>query len=161
MKKIKIAHPKMLNFLENDNRVEILVGNHDYKKSGNMKFEFTTTNNKFGLITHGFEVDKCMKSSISRFFSWILGGIEKIIPGLDNFFARKKFWNQGLQNKVRDYAIKKFQKGYDIVICSHCHIPKYEEIDGKKYANTGACQEGRLECVLINTDTGEVSLITE
>lgn len=160
MKKIKIAHPKILNFLDTDNRVKILVGNHDYKRSGEMNFKFTTTNNKFGLITHGFEVDKCMKTSISRFFSWILGGIEKIIPGIDNFFARKKFWNQGLQKKVREFAIETFEKGYDIVVLSHCHVPKYEEIDGKIYANTGACQEGRLEGVLINTDTDEVSLIT-
>ncbi|MHA1718803.1 MAG: metallophosphoesterase family protein [Promethearchaeota archaeon] len=161
MKKIKIAHPKMINFLETDNRVEILIGNHDYKRSGKMKFEFTTKNNKFGIVTHGFQVDKCMKSSISRFFSWILGGIEKLIPNIDNFFARKKFWNQGLQNKVRDYAVELFNKGYDIVVCGHCHVPKYEEIDGKIYANSGACQEGRLEAVLINTDTGVVSLLKE
>lgn len=159
MKKIRIAHPKMLNFLENDNRVELLVGNHDYKINGKMNFKFTTKNNKYGLITHGFEVDKCMKNSISRFFSWILGGIEKLIPNIDNFFARKKFWNQALQNKVRDYAIKKFEKGYDIVICAHCHVPKYENINGKIYANSGACQEGRLEGVLIDTNTGEVKLI--
>lgn len=159
MKKIRIAHPKMLNFLETDSRVEFLVGNHDYKRSGNMKFKFTTDNNKFGLITHGFEVDKCLKTSISRFFSWILGGIEKLIPWIDNFFARKKFWNSPLQKKVRDFAVKKFKKGYDIVICAHCHVPKYENINGKIYANSGACQEGRLEGVLIDKSTGAVSLI--
>ncbi|MHA1473610.1 MAG: metallophosphoesterase family protein [Promethearchaeota archaeon] len=159
MKKIRIAHPKMLNFLETDSRVEFLVGNHDYKRSGKMYYSFSTQNNKIGLITHGFEVDKCMKSAVSRFFSWILGGIEKIIPGIENFFARKKFWNSALQEKVRDFAIKKFEKGYDIVVCAHCHVPKYEEIGGKIYANSGACQEGRLEGVLIDKSTGTVSLI--
>ena len=166
MKKIKVAHPKIINFLNTDERVHILVGNHDYRRGGKLNFKFYTKDNKKGLITHGFQVDRGLGNIITRFFYWILGLIEKIIPDLDNFFARKKFWNQGLQKKVREFALKKFEKGYDIVVCGHCHVPKYEEIygngnNGKIYANSGTCQEGRLEGVLINTDTGEVSLKIE
>jgi UDP-2,3-diacylglucosamine pyrophosphatase LpxH len=161
MKKIKKAHPTMINFLKTDERVKILVGNHDYRRRGKLNYKFTTKTNKVGLITHGFQVDTGLKTSISRFFSWILGVIEKFIPKIENFFAKKKFWNEGLQLKVKKYAVKKFEKGYDIVICAHCHVPKYEEIEGKIYANSGTCQQGRLEGVLIDTDTGKVRSITE
>ncbi|QEE14232.1 metallophosphoesterase family protein [Promethearchaeum syntrophicum] len=160
MKKIRVAHPKMINFLETDERVELLVGNHDYRRRGRLFYHFTTKTNKLGLITHGFQVDTGFKSSISRFFSWILGGIEKIFPGIDNHFCKKKFWNQALRNKVRKFALKKFEKGYDIVVCGHCHGSTYEEIENRIYANSGTCQEGKLEGVLIDTDTGVVKVIT-
>jgi len=160
MKKIKKAHQTILDFIKTDIRVVEIIGNHDYELGETKIVNITTNNNKKVLISHGYFNDPGMGTKITRFFCWILGKIEKwFLPFIDNFFAKKKFFNTPTQERVKRYAEKMFKKGYDIVICGHTHVHVCENIDGKIYANCGKCQEGSLEGVLLDIETGKVELV--
>lgn len=161
MKKIEEVHPIILNFINSDSRVIKLIGNHDYSLGGTLKVSLTTENGKKICITHGFEYEKRLKNKIGRFFSWILGKIELLFPNIDNFFSHKHYLNKGIRQKVLDYGKAILEKGYDIVVVAHSHGLTKHEFGTKIYANSGTCQEGKREGVLIDLSDGSVRLVSD
>ncbi|UYP46064.1 hypothetical protein NEF87_002349 [Candidatus Lokiarchaeum ossiferum] len=161
MAEIINAHPTIIKFMDYDSRVIKICGNHDYTLGGAFKVSLTTNNGKKICITHGFKNEKHLKNKIGRFFCWIIGKIELIFPNIDNFFAHKYYLNKGTRQKVMDYGKNLLDKGYDIVVCAHSHYLTKEEFGSKIYTNSGTCQEGKLEGVLIDLNSCEVSLVSE
>ena len=160
MKEIKVAHPTILNFIDTDPRVVKIVGNHDYALGGTLKVFLTTENGKKICITHGFDAEKRWQNKIGRFFCWILGKIEYIFPRAENVFANNRHLNKGTREKVMDFGEAILNDGYDIVVCAHSHGLAKQNFGQKIYANSGTCQEGKLEGVLIDLEDGTVTLVT-
>jgi len=151
-KKIRQAHKALFYYLETMLSAQLiqLKGNHDYRLFKLLSKVIKTKSGKRILITHGFQNDPWMTSPVSRFLVWCVGIIEKPIPGIDNIWGTSK----KISNKTFSYAMKMCKK-YDYVVCGHTHILR----EGKSYFNSGTCQQGRLEGVLIDTDTDEIRTI--
>ncbi len=161
MKRIRQAHPTIIHFFESDPRIRFLVGNHDLTLTGKSTAEFMTKSGKKVLISHGFQNDLGMSSAIMRFWTWIIGKLEILIhPDIDRigdiFFKNQN--KEILMEKVRDYAAKQLIY-YDICICGHSHYNEIGELNGKPYANSGGCIWGKIEGILLDCETDELSIV--
>lgn len=168
MRRIREAHRSICRYLESEVRLERVKGNHDYILGGKIKKIIKTKSGKKILITHGFQADGWMNSPIARFLSWCLGKVEKLFPKIDNVFCKP----EAIEEKVRSYAFKKL-KEYDVVILGHTHKQKIkkirpiignllrDEIVEKEliYANSGCCLDGRIEGILLDTETDELEIV--
>ena len=165
MKNIRSFHYTLTKFVDGEYvhgmifpEVIRIKGNHDYTLFGKMKVEITTKSGKKILITHGFQNDPWMTNPISRFFTWCLGRVEKLIPDIDNVFSASKRIN----NKANEYAMQQLTK-YDIVILGHTHKIECKQylILGRfvTYANSGTCTNGKLQGILIDTETDEIKVV--
>ena len=102
-----------------------------------------------------------MNNIFVRFFVWLVGGLERLIsPNLDLWphMLRRPGEKSMLKERQIKYAAQ-LLKTYDICILGHTH---YHEIVSKEngvYANSGTCQNGKLQGILLNTDTEEVSMV--
>jgi len=165
MRKIRKFHYTFTNYVEGKYykpvifpQIVKLKGNHDYSLLGQMKAEITTRSGKKVLITHGFQNDPLMTNPISRFFTWCLGRIERLIPNIDNVFSASKRIN----NKANEYAMQQLKK-YDIVILGHTHKIECKQylVLGRfvTYANSGTCTNGKIQGILLDTDTDEIKIV--
>jgi UDP-2,3-diacylglucosamine pyrophosphatase LpxH len=160
LKRIKKAHSLLWNTFNNKLKLGYkfirLVGNHDYQLLGKSTYTITTKSGKKILISHGFQNDKSMKNPFVRFGVWCLGLVEKIIPNIE--VVERVFKNSSVSKQIEEntmqYAYSKFNE-YNIVVCGHTHdqTAVHFDINGNNwYYNTGTCQHGKLEGILIDSD---------
>ncbi|MBD3352495.1 MAG: hypothetical protein GF364_13485, partial [Candidatus Lokiarchaeota archaeon] len=163
METIRQVHSKLIKYLENNPKIEFIKGNHDYDLTGTLSVKFNTDSGKKVIITHGFQHHKHGKNWFVRFLVYMMGWVEIVINAdIDKLptILAKPGDKTKYQKEQRVFAETILQK-YDILICGHTHRPLIENIDGKIYANCGTCQWGKLEGILLDTTTDEVSLITK
>jgi UDP-2,3-diacylglucosamine pyrophosphatase LpxH len=159
--KIKKAHPILYSLL---NTGIILIGNHDYKIFGKSEYIITLDNGKTILVTHGFQNDPSMTSPLTRFGNWILGNIQRIIPGSFVWFENRfSSVDKGLVEHAYKYAKEKL-KTYDYVVFGHTHIHEKKSFDtgnlnNINYYNCGSCKFGKTQGVLIDTEKNLIHLI--
>ncbi len=162
-KKVKKAHPKLIEIFENDPKYVYIVGNHDFKLTGLYSDEIRTKSGKRAIILHGFQADPWMNNAIVRFFVWFIGALERLIsPNIDLWPHMLR--RPGKKSRLKERQIKfaeKLIQTYDIAILGHTHFHGIENYgEGKIYANSGTCQNGKLQGIMLDTDTDEVSMIT-
>ncbi len=160
-KKIEKAHEKLITIFENDPKYIRIVGNHDFSLSGLYSDEIRTKSGKRVIILHGFQADPWMNNIFVRFFVWVLGGLERLIsPNIDT--SHHVFRKKGNKSMLKKQQIKfaaNLLKTYDICILGHTHYHEIDFSEDRIYANSGTCQNGKLQCIILDTDTDEVSLI--
>jgi len=165
MRRIKKSHPMLHKLFNNKINPTIkfirLTGNHDYELLGKTTHTINTKSGQKILVSHGFQNDKSMTNPFIRFGMWCLGWVEKIIPNIES--VERVFKKSSVSNKISentmDYAILNFNKGYDIVVCGHTHVQgqvQYSIFGNKMYYNSGTCQHGKLEGVLIDDEKSYV-----
>jgi UDP-2,3-diacylglucosamine pyrophosphatase LpxH len=161
-KKVKNAHEKLINVFDNDPKFIRIVGNHDFNISGLYSDEIRTKSGKRVIILHGFQADPWMNNAFVRFIVWLVGGLERLIsPNID-------MWPHMLRRKGKKSMLKERQikfaaellKTYDICILGHTHYHGIDFTENGVYANTGTCQNGKLQAIMLDTDTDNVEMIT-
>ncbi|MHA1112153.1 MAG: UDP-2,3-diacylglucosamine diphosphatase [Promethearchaeota archaeon] len=160
-KKVEKAHKKIIDVFENDPKYVRIVGNHDFSLSGLYSDEIRTKSGKRVIILHGFQADPHMNNAFVRFFVWILGGLERLIsPNIDksHHIFRKKGDKSMLKKRQIKFAAN-LLKTYDICVLGHTHFFGIDESEDGIYANSGTCQNGSLQGIIIDTDTDEVSMV--
>ncbi len=160
-KKVRQAHGKLIDVFENDPKYVRIVGNHDFSLSGLYSDEIRTKSGKRVLILHGFQADPWMNNIFVRFIVWVVGAFERLIsPNIDAWphMLRRKGKKSMLKERQVKFAAK-LLKTYDIVILGHTHYHSIDFTEDGVYANSGTCQHGKLQCIVLDMDTDEVSMI--
>jgi UDP-2,3-diacylglucosamine hydrolase len=154
--------------------VYFIEGNHEFcmgsffeKYTGIMCMDDLSINvdNKKFFITHGYQINRNLLVKILK-TSFIYGIMDMFGPGLTwkiaaisgTFLSKKtKPFNKYVINILRQFALRKFDDGYDAVILAHSHISdKIENNSGntkKYYLNTGDIIKSSTY-VEYNTGTG-------
>lgn len=152
---------KLLQYLLEEKCAILLKGNHDRNLSfGKDQIVITLPNNKNVLITHGHQNDKSMGSWYQSIALHLLKFVEMIMPGIDNLVVRYlDEERQGAYPKAKDYAEELLLRDdVDYVVLGHTHIHEILQLsNGKTYLNSGTCQNGRFEGVII--DGNNIDLI--
>jgi len=160
IRNIKLINPKVQYLLEEKCAI-LLKGNHDRNLSfGKDQIVITLPNNKNVLITHGHQNDKSMGSWYQSIALHLLKFVEMIMPGIDNLVVRYlDEERQGAYPKAKDYAEELLLRDdVDYVVLGHTHIHEILQLsNGKTYLNSGTCQNGRFEGVII--DGNNIDLI--
>ncbi|MBN2154646.1 MAG: metallophosphoesterase family protein [Candidatus Lokiarchaeota archaeon] len=161
-KKIKKAHEKLVKVFENDPKYIYIVGNHDFNLTGLYSDEIRTKSGKRVIIAHGFTADPWMNNVFTRTLIWFIGGLERLIsPNIDLWphMLRRSGEKSILKKRQTKYA-EKLLKTYDICILGHTHYLDIDTNDvGRIYANTGTCQTGKLQGILLDTETDEIRIV--
>jgi UDP-2,3-diacylglucosamine pyrophosphatase LpxH len=160
-KKIEDTHKKIITVFENDPKYVRIVGNHDFSLSGLYSDEIVTKSGKRAIIMHGFQADPWMNNAFVRFLVWIVGGLERLIsPNVDawSHIFRRKGKKSILKERQIKYAANLLKK-YDICVLGHTHYHSIDTSEAGIYANSGTCQNGKLQGVILDTDTDEVILV--
>lgn len=173
-----LTHLKRLK--EMGTEIIYIEGNHDFSVGAFFTDILKATvypdsadidlNGKRFFLTHGDIIKQSAGYKIWRKFlrSHIFSMINKSMPPsfiwkVAMFLSKKSRRNSesgiSISKLQREFAIDKIDKGFDIVILAHSHIPKYsvEFINGKKgiYANPG--DWGR-EFSYLSYEDGEIRL---
>ena len=160
-KKVEKAHKKITDVFENYPKYIHIVGNHDFNFSGLYSDEIGTKSGKRIIILHGFQADPNMNNIFVRFFVWVLGWFERLVtPNIDtsHHIFRKKGDKSMLKKRQIKYAAH-ILKTYDICVLGHTHYFGIDVSEDGIYANSGTCQNGALQGIIIDTDTDEVSMV--
>jgi UDP-2,3-diacylglucosamine pyrophosphatase LpxH len=161
-KKVNEAHKKLIRVFDNDPKIIRIVGNHDFSLSGLYSDEFLTKSGKKVIILHGFQADPWMNNVFVRFIVWLVGGLERLIsPNIDLWphMLRRK----GKKSMLKEHQIKfaaELLKTYDICILGHTHYHSIDTSEDGVYANTGTCQNAKLQGILLDTDTDKVEMVS-
>lgn len=160
-KKVKKIHDKLITVFENDPKYIRIVGNHDFSLSGLYTDEISTDSGKRVIILHGFQADPWMNNAFIRFLVWIVGGLERLIsPNIDQ--STHIFRRKGKKSMLKERQIKfaaKLLETYDICVLGHTHYHGIDITDNGIYANSGTCQNGKLQGIILDTKTDEVTMI--
>ena len=158
-----INHEKLINVFENDPKFIRIVGNHDFSLSGLYSDEIRTKSGKRVIILHGFQADPWMNNAFVRFLVWIVGGFERLFfANIDTFatgILRKKGKKSMLKKRQIEYAAE-LLKTYDIAVLGHTHYFGIDFTEDGVYANSGTCQNGKLQGIIIDTDTDKVEMVS-
>jgi predicted phosphodiesterase len=148
-KTIRRIYKEFFAFLARKKHVRI-VGNHDITVLGREHIILEHGSFRY-FIAHGHQGNKMMLNPFVRIGVRLVALLEKIVPSIDDMaqFALKTKES----DLTADYARRMTGK-YDFVILGHTH----KAGAFGSYYNTGTCQHGRLEGVLI--DDGHVNCIT-
>jgi len=144
--------------VEKGKTVYFIEGNHEFKMGAFFE-RYTGTRcvhnitmdieGKKTYISHGYEISKFYLTKFLKtpFVSWIMDTLGPKITWSIASSARiflsnkKKPYNSKAFNLFREYALKKFNDGYDVVVLGHSHMAdKFEHQSGggiKQYFNTG------------------------
>lgn len=164
---IEKAYPKLLDYLNNDYFVH-LNGNHDFMlENGKFVYEITNSNGKVIHIEHGHNADFLNGTKLGRLFGNI--GF-KILKYLTTFELVLKTYHKIVEFedqvhriprkydsvKYLQYALRVL-KDSDLVVLAHTHKIEahktYYLNKKKRYLNCGSCSLGRLQAVIIDTET--------
>jgi len=146
------------NLVEKGKTVYFIEGNHEFRM-GNFFQNYTgiqcvhsvamDIEGKKTYIAHGYEISKFyltkflktpfvnkVMDTLGPDITWSIATMARVF--LSN---RKKSYNNKAMNLFREYALKKFDEGYDVLILGHSHMfDAFEHRSGntvKQYLNTG------------------------
>lgn len=170
---IKDAYPKLINYLLRIQCV-FIKGNHDHSIKFSKKF-FQVFNSRGQVIhiEHGHKADWWNGSLPGQTLSklgllllknfskskWLMKVYLTIVSKVEDLNRIPKKYNT---LKYLTYALR-LLKEYDVVILSHTHKLEshhtYYLNKKKRYLNSGSCSLGRLEGIIMNTETLHYELI--
>lgn len=143
---------------EHGKTVYFIEGNHEFKMGGfferytgikctqNVTMDFE---GKKAYISHGYEISKFYLTKflktpfVSRIMDILGPDITWSIASTARIFLsnKKKPYSHKAFDLFREYALKQFNAGYDVIILGHSHmVDKFEYQSGgktKQYLNTG------------------------
>ncbi|MBN2862557.1 MAG: metallophosphoesterase [Bacteroidales bacterium] len=172
---IAAAHPILIDYF-NDKDFFFIKGNHDIVNySGQHSFDITNSSGQKIHIEHGHDADWINGTKIGRSISKL---ILLFFKNMSNFKSVLKIYfriNAFLDpvNKIpkRYNTLKylsyglKLLKDYDVVILAHTHKLEshhtYYLHKKKRYLNSGTCSLGRLQGIVMDTETLKYDLIKE
>lgn len=166
-KEIEKSRKELINYFKNSKFI-FIRGNHDaILPFGLNSYELTNSNNQLFLIEHGHAADFISGFSIGRkiqtFSFYLLRKLVKFKPIQKIYFniVEASDYNIKIPKKYNTwkylkYALRKLLK-VDILILGHTHkleVHKVFYLQSKKiYINTGTCQLGKFQAVIIDTET--------
>lgn len=146
------------NLTKKGKKVYFVEGNHEFRM-GDFFENYTGIHcahnvlmdieGKKTYISHGYEISKFYLTKflktpfVGRIMDVLGPSLTWSIASAAGIFlsSRKKPYNHKAKNLFREYAIKKFEEGYDALILGHSHVPDvFEQQSGdrvKQYLNTG------------------------
>lgn len=149
-KKVHRVYKKFFEFLKTHDHIRI-VGNHDIQVLGRESLVLRYNDTSI-YIAHGHQGNKQMRNPLLKLIVRIIALVEKIFPNIDEL--SKFAFKTKEEGRTTAFAETRLQK-HDIVILGHSHQPG-QVLPG--YYNSGCCQHGRREGVLI--ENGRVSLVS-
>lgn len=158
---------KLINYLQSDSFVYI-KGNHDLlSENGLESYLITNSSGKKIYIEHGHNADFLNGTELgritSRYFYKLLKKMIRFEPVYKIYYAILKF-DEAVDKiptkynsyKYLNYALRLF-RDYDVVILGHTHKIEthhtYYQSSKKKYLNCGSCSLGRLQGIVLDTET--------
>lgn len=175
MEDICRAHPILMKYFDDKDFV-FIKGNHDMISSrGIDHYQITNSSGQTIHIEHGHNADWFNGSrpgrAIGKHFFSILKKMSHVKSLMDIYFRIVAIEEQinyipKKYNTLKylTYALK-LLKEHDVVILSHTHKLEahhtYYLNQKKRYLNSGSCSLGRLQGIVMNTETLKYELIKE
>jgi predicted phosphodiesterase len=141
-KVIKRVYKEFFSFLKTQTYIRI-DGNHDITAFGRDSLIIKYKSMRY-FIAHGHQGNPIMLHPLAKIGVRLLAFIEKIIPSID-MMMQLAFKTEVKAEILTDTFADTIKSKYDFVILGHSHRLKSKD----NYYNTGTCQHGSFEGVLI------------
>jgi predicted phosphodiesterase len=172
---ISRANQKLIKYFRNKDFV-FIKGNHDiFNKFGLANYQITNSNGQTIHIEHGHQADWFNGSNFGQALSKIgfslLKKLSKSKRMMDIYLRIVAFEDQinhipKKYNRIKylSYALR-LLKEHDVVILGHTHKLEshhtYYLNKKKRYLNCGSCSMGRLQGIIMDTETLHYEMIKE
>jgi len=169
------AHPVLMRYFD-DNDFVFIKGNHDLvAENGNEHFQITNSSGQIIHIEHGHRADwfngSKLGRSLGRLGLLLLKKMSHSKILMDIYFRIVAFEDQ-INHIPKNYNTLKYLtyaldllRKYDVVVLAHTHKLEshhaYYLNKKKRYLNCGTCSLGRLQGILMDTETLKYELIKE
>lgn len=172
---ISKANPRLIKYFTQNNFI-FIKGNHDiFNRFGLNSYQLTNSHGQSIHIEHGHQADWFNGSELGQIISKIGFSILKKMSGskiLMSFYLRIVAYEDQINhipkkyNRIRylSYALR-LLKEHDVVILGHTHKLEshhtYYLNKKKRYLNCGSCSMGRLQGIILDTETLQYEMIKE
>lgn len=166
------AYPQIARRIVDDDRYQMVFGNHDIvagRALGAPEFHTESDHGTRIAFFHGHQLDRLARgrAPFSRLGVWLGGVLERTGVGVTHRVDRRKGapradGDPGDPAAYERQAVEIARSlNADVVVNGHTHRPRKVEIDGQLYLNSGTCLAGRREVVLIDTEAATYELHEE
>lgn len=172
---IRKANPRLIKYLTQNNFI-FIKGNHDIlNKFGLNSYQITNSQGQTIHIEHGHQADWFNGSKFGHTISKIGFALLKKLSGnkiLMDIYLRIVAYEDQINHipkkynriKYLTYALR-LLKDHDVVILGHTHKLEshhtYYLNKKKRYLNCGSCSMGRLQGIILDTETLQYEMIKE
>lgn len=164
------AYKKSINYIFNNSKISIIVGNHDVyllQRSNLPKRILNYWHHENIHVVHGvYDLFNQKLPKVARVMSWMAGIGERVFgsefdEGLDEALQNSIFKPFSNRKQIKEsIEIIKENPDIDIVINGHTHYRDYREfyVNGQlcKYINTGRFNGRKMDVTVIDTETDEI-----
>lgn len=173
---IRSANPALFKYFESTGDFVIIKGNHDFVMNSSLDY-YRITNSKGQIIhiEHGHNADWLNGTKPGRALGKLGLSLLRSMSGsgkLMNLYFRIVAYNDQINHIPKRYNTYKYLKyalrllkDFDVVILGHTHKLEahhtYYLNRKKRYLNSGVCSLGRLQGIIMDTETLQYEFLNE